>query len=97
MMFASAVAGYLLLFSSRLPKDVQNLKRKAKFGRKVEDSAEPAEDPRPKDFVSADASLRRAADMNNHRLVLKLWSTMKKFEQAPTLHVAQVVEAMRRL
>jgi pentatricopeptide repeat protein len=95
MMFASAVAGYLLLFSSRVPKDMQNLKRKVKLAQKSEDFSEDIEEASPKSFESADASLRRAIDVNNHRAVVKFWNAMKQFDQMPTAHLAKVVEAMR--
>merc|ERR1719456_25395 len=101
MMFFTAMAGYLLLFSSRVPKDMQRLKLKAKLAipKNVQDSPEDAvdeiEDSSPKSFDSVDASLRRAVNAGEHRVVLKCWSSLKQLNCVPSVPLSQIIESMQ--
>jgi len=98
-MFATAVVCYLLLFYSRVPKDVQRLKIKAKLSHDAPEApAEQAEDINPKNLKSFDAthaSLQRALEAGNHRIVLKCWTALKQFDDVPTVSLAQVVESFQ--
>jgi len=100
-MFVAAVAGYLLLFASRVPKDVQRLKLKAKLSQ--DSPTLPAEEPeeeedetaKPKSFDVVDASLRRAMEAGDHRAVLRCWTAFKQLGQAPSVQVSKIVESMQ--
>jgi len=103
MMFVAAVAGYLVLFSSRVPKDLKHLKVKAKLSADSPKARSPRQvdeqdndkDATPKTFDSVDASLRHAVESGNHRAVLKFWNALKRFSPATTAPLAQVVESMQ--
>jgi hypothetical protein len=97
-MFASAIAGYLILFSSRVPKDVQRLKFKAKHHQETNPDAvgeDGLEETALKSFDAADATLRRAVGASNSRAVLKSWNALKQFDQVPTVQLSKVVECMQ--
>jgi len=102
-MFLAAVVGYLLLFASRIPKDVQRLRMKAKLPQatpKVPEEKEEPEDVTPKKFKSFDEvndSLRHALEVGDHRAVLKCWNAIKQFDGVPSMSVAQIVESMQHL
>jgi len=103
MMFIAAVVSYLVLFSSRVPKDVKNLKLKAKLSSdspkarspRQADEQENDQEATPKSFDSVDASLRHAVESGNHRAVLKNWNALKRFSQESTTPFSQVVESMQ--
>jgi hypothetical protein len=96
MMFASAIAGYLFLFSSRVPNDVRMLKAKAKkYKETLDDSTDEPAESSLKNFESADAALQRAVKAGNNRLVLKLWNALKQFDQVPNVHLSQIVESLQ--
>merc|ERR1719262_579009 len=98
MMFAAAVAGYLLLFTSRVPKDVQWMKMKAKL-KEVQDPPDyPVEEPEetsPKNFETVNASLRRAVEAGDHRAVLRSWNSLKQLNRIPSVPLSQIVESMQ--
>jgi len=96
MMFVAAVIGYLLIFSSRVPKDVQRFKLKAKSFQPEKSEKEPEEEDEPKSFEAVEASLLRAVQAGDHRSVLKGWNSCKQLGQAPTsVKLSQVVESMQ--
>jgi len=96
MMFLSAVAGYLFIFASRVPKDVQRLKLKAKeFSKDIPEAPTQVEFSNPRTFSDADSNLRRAVEVGDHRAVLKAWSVVKLFDRMPSVQIAQVVESMQ--
>jgi len=96
MMFVVAVIGYLLLFSSRVPKDLQRLKLKTKNCQPEKSGKEPEEEEEPKNFEEVEASLQRAVSAGDHRSVLKGWNSCKQLGQAPTsVKLSQVVESMQ--
>jgi len=103
LMFLSAVAGYLLIFASRVPKDVKRLKLKAKhFVNDVPSPRELAENKspdfsNPKNFDDVDAALRRAVEAGDHRAVVKAWGALKNFDGTPSVQLSQVVESMQTL
>jgi len=99
MMFIGAVVGYLLLFSSRVPKDYQRLKLKAKLASpkdsKDRDDTEEHKDSTPTTFEALDAVLRRALAAGDHRAAFKFWNSLKQFSSLPNVSLSQVVESMQ--
>merc|ERR1719284_741737 len=103
-LFCVAVAAYMLLFGDarkrmkggRKPRPV-----KAKQFRVDDEShAEELEGSRGPPDAKAREQVERAFqvafDSGDHRGVLRCWAAMKRFETAPSVSLAQVVESMQR-
>jgi pentatricopeptide repeat protein len=100
-LFVLAIAAHLLLFGNVLP-------RRTGHGRKqvLKEDAEEAEGrPSRRDNINTaipekleecEICLQTAFSNGDYRTVLRCWGQLKKLDEAPTVNLCQVVEAMQR-
>lgn len=101
-LFCAAVAAYILLFGNAKPSPRSGTKSlKAKLP-KSKDEDEERSKVQYRDLDSAELGdvekmLQVAFQNNDHRMVSRCWSALRKFSEAPAVNLAQVVESFQRL
>eukprot|EP00746_Dinoflagellata_sp_MGD_P001468 gnl/MRDRNA2_/MRDRNA2_102761_c0_seq1.p1 gnl/MRDRNA2_/MRDRNA2_102761_c0~~gnl/MRDRNA2_/MRDRNA2_102761_c0_seq1.p1 ORF type:complete len:1052 (+),score=206.75 gnl/MRDRNA2_/MRDRNA2_102761_c0_seq1:146-3301(+) len=100
-LFVVAIVAHLLLFGNVFP-------RRAVYGKKNktvdQDDAPEAETKRsarsvvdiPHQRRDCERCLQTAYEDGDYRTVLRCWAQLKKFDEAPSVNLGQVVEAMQR-
>jgi pentatricopeptide repeat protein len=102
LLFIVAMAVYFVLFMQRTPK-VPNQQEKKKTSKQnfneeeyPTDAYAKTADLSPQERANVEEALCSAFGNSDYRSVLRCWNTMKKFETAPSVSLAHVVESMQR-
>jgi len=100
-LFGVAVAAYFFLFGNALPKNSKLNDASSSNKDETEESDDrrgraKALDCNLEDYDGIEKAFQTAFEEGDHRSVLRCWNAMKKFDRAPSVSVACVVESMQR-
>lgn len=101
-LFFLAIVAHLLLFGNVLPRrTAHGRKQIQKEGKEESVDAPPIRRPNsnttiPEKQEECETCLQTAFADGDYRTVLRCWSQLKKLDEAPTVSLCQVVEAMQR-
>jgi len=103
LLFLVAIFAYFALFMQRTPKNSKLLAKKIKV---IEEEAKDEDYPTDAyskgnakchvESGSVEKEFQVAFDRGDHRVGLRCWNSMKKFEKMPTVSLPHVVESMQR-
>jgi pentatricopeptide repeat protein len=97
-LFFLAIFAHLILFGNVLPRRTGHVQKKIKEGK--EESAAPltrvSNTTIPEKLEECETCLQTSFAKGDYRTVLRCWGQLKKLDEAPTVNLCQVVEAMQR-
>eukprot|EP00747_Dinoflagellata_sp_TGD_P161883 gnl/TRDRNA2_/TRDRNA2_178876_c0_seq1.p1 gnl/TRDRNA2_/TRDRNA2_178876_c0~~gnl/TRDRNA2_/TRDRNA2_178876_c0_seq1.p1 ORF type:complete len:1098 (-),score=255.53 gnl/TRDRNA2_/TRDRNA2_178876_c0_seq1:57-3350(-) len=101
LLFVVAMAAYFVLFGNVMPRG--NARQSSKHGlnsKKVKKSKGSSDEEEeievPQEYGEIEQALVREFEHGDHRNVLRCWGALKKFDKAPSVPLAYVVESMQR-
>eukprot|EP00933_Yihiella_yeosuensis_P072709 TRINITY_DN811_c0_g1_i1.p1 TRINITY_DN811_c0_g1~~TRINITY_DN811_c0_g1_i1.p1 ORF type:complete len:1117 (-),score=302.97 TRINITY_DN811_c0_g1_i1:180-3530(-) len=102
-LFFVAVTAYATLFGNANPRHARSAEKSAKGKKQSKDDFEEQkqssyqyQDIDKASLKDIEKTVQVAFSNGDHRVVLKCWSALKKFDETPTVSLANVVESMQR-
>jgi hypothetical protein len=101
LLFTAAIVAYFALFGNVLPKNHKFDSKKAKASKeesfpKAKDVSANLDNLELDNCDGLEKAFQAAFESGDHRTVLRCWTSMKKFNQMPSVSLPHVVESMQR-